>query len=162
MDTPFIRLAAEQDIDQLIPLYTEFHEFHVLGVPDRLRRPDIYDEAWLRDALHTILSNDDAALFVVDSGEELLGLAEVYLRQDEPHSLTVAHRYGYLQSLIISASHRKKGLGKQLVTAAQQWAKERDATEMQLDTWEFETGPLVFYESLGYRTLKRYLVTDLS
>lgn len=162
MDTPFIRLAAEQDIDQLILLYTEFHEFHVLGVPDRLRRPDTYDEAWLRDALRTILSSDDAALFVVDSGEELLGLAEVYLRQDEPHSLTVAHRYGYLQSLIILASHRKKGLGKQLVTAAQQWAKERDAMEMQLNTWEFEAGPLAFYETLGYRTLKRYLVTDLS
>jgi len=162
MDIPCIRLAAEQDIDHLIPLYTEFHEFHVLGVPDRLRRPDAYDETWLRDALHTILSNDDAALFVVDSGEELIGLAEVYLRQDEPHSLTVAHRYGHLQSLIISTSHRKKGLGKQLVTAAQQWAKERDATEMQLDIWEFEAGPLPFYEALGYRTLKRLLVTDLS
>lgn len=162
MDTPLIRLATEQDIDQLISLYIEFHEFHVPGVPERLRRPEVYDEAELRDALRAIFANPDAALFVADAGKELLGLAEVYLHQDEPQMLTVAHRYGYLQSLIVSAAQRKKGVGKQLVMAAQQWAKERDATEMQLTAWEFAAGPLPFYEALGYRTLKRHFVIDLN
>ena len=161
MDPPSIRLATEQDIDELIALYIEFHEFHVLGVPDRLRRPDTYDETDLSASLRAILSRDDAAIFVLDTGKNLIGLAEVYIRQDEPHPLTVAHRYGFLQSLIVSAQHRKSGLGRRLVATAHQWAKERSATEMQLDTWEFAEGPLHFYEALGYRTLKRHLVIDL-
>ncbi len=33
---------------------------------------------------------------------------------------------------------------------------------MRLDTWKFEAGPLYFYEHLGYRTLKRQMVADLS
>lgn len=161
MDPPSIRLATEQDIDDLIALYIEFHEFHVLGVPDRLRRPDTYDETDLSASLRAILSRDDAAIFVLDTGKNLIGLAEVYIRQDEPHPLTVAPRYGFLQSLIVSTQHRKGGLGGRLVATAHQWAKERSATEMQLDTWEFAEGPLHFYEALGYRTLKRHLVIDL-
>lgn len=161
METLAIRPATEQDIDGLVPLYTEFHEFHVLGVPDRLRKPDTYDEATLRSTLRKLVERDDAQIFVVDREGEIVGLAEVYVRQDEPRPLTVAHRYGYLQSLIISAPLRKSGLGKQLVAAAHQWAKGQYATEMQVETWEFAQGPLQFYEALGYRTLQRHLVTDL-
>ena len=161
MNTPVIRPATEQDIDGLVPLYAEFHEFHVLGVPDRLRKPDTYDEIALRNTLRELLHRDDAKIFVVDVEGNLIGLAEVYVRQDEPHPLTVAHRYGYLQSLIISAPFRKSGLGKQLVTAAHHWATEHGATEMQLDVWEFAEGPLHFYDALGYRTLKRHLVVNL-
>src|SRR5690348_18173790 len=106
MDTPVIRPATEQDIDELVALYLEFHEFHVLGVPDRLRKPDTYDDTLLRRTLRELVQRDDAQIFVVSSEEKLVGLAEVYLRQDEPHPLTVAHRYGYLQSLIISAPFR--------------------------------------------------------
>lgn len=162
MQQAVIRRAIIQDIDQLVLLYIEFHEFHVRGVPDRLRTPDAYDEPALRDALRAIVSREDAAIFVLSSGGVLLGLAEVYLRQDEPHALTVAHRYGYLQSLIISTAHRKHGWGKRLMLAAQDWAAEREATEMHVESWEFEAGPVHFYEALGYRTLKRQLVTPLS
>jgi GNAT superfamily N-acetyltransferase len=162
MDTPVIRPATEQDIEELVALYIEFHEFHVLGVPDRLRKPDTYDNALLRERLRELAQRDDAQIFVASSEEKLVGLAEVYLRQDEPHPLTIAHRYGYLQSLIISARFRKSGLGKKLVSAAHEWARKQNATEMQIHCWEFPEGPLPFYEALGYRTLKRHLVIDLS
>jgi hypothetical protein len=39
METPVIRRAVEEDIKGLIPLYAEFHDFHVRGVPDRLCNP---------------------------------------------------------------------------------------------------------------------------
>ena len=161
MDTFVVRPAQEHDIGGLVSLYTEFHEFHVRGVPDRLRTPDTYDEATLRSNLHNIIEREDAQIIVVDCDGTIVGLAEIYIRQDEPHPLKVAHRYGYLQSLIISASLRKNGLGKQLIVAAHHWAKEHDATEMQIEIWEFADGPLHFYETLGYHTLRRQLVADL-
>ena len=40
METPVIRRAVEEDIKGLIPLYAEFHDLHVRGVPDRLCSPD--------------------------------------------------------------------------------------------------------------------------
>jgi ribosomal protein S18 acetylase RimI-like enzyme len=161
MDGPIIRPATEQDIDALVPLYADFHEFHVHGVPDRLRLPDTPDEIPLRTALREILRRTDAQIFIADFENKLIGFAEIYLRLDEPHPLRVPHRYGYLQCLLISEPFRKSGLGKQLISSAHQWAKEQQATEVHLDVWEFADGPLHFYEKLGYRTLKRHLVTDL-
>lgn len=164
MDTISIRRATEQDIDALLNLYDEFHRFHVVGVPDRLRPSEPSpptQQAQLREALGALLHREDAAMVVAVVGDHVVGLAEVYVRQDEPHPLRVPHRYGHLQSLIVSATLRKQGLGRLLVEAAHHWAKERGATEMQLDIWEFEAGPLHFYEHLGYRTLKRHLVIDL-
>jgi GNAT superfamily N-acetyltransferase len=46
------------------------------------------------------------------------------------------------------------------VEAAQNWAKEKGAAEMRLETWEFPGGPLPFYEKIGYRTIKRTLKKD--
>lgn len=164
MENIAVRLATDQDIDALIGLYREFHAFHVRGVPDRLRIPDEANEkdaAAVRESLSKLLKREDAAIFVAQTGEMAVGLAEVYLRQDEEHSLTIAYRYGYLQSLIVSESFRKHGIGKLLVEAAHKWAKERGASEMQLNTWEFTEGPLHFYERLGYRTLRRHMVVGL-
>ncbi len=160
MDT-IIRRATEYDIDALIRLYEGFHLFHVEGVPDRLRTSESAspgEVAELKDALNKIVQREDATIFVAVVGELVVGLAEVYMREDVDHPLVVPHRHGHLQSLIVSASVRKRGMGKLLVEATQQWAKDKGATEMQLDIWEFEAGPLHFYERLGYRTLKRLMV----
>ena len=161
MNTPTIRPATEQDIEGMILLYTEFHKFHVRGVPDRLRTPDTSDDTSTQDALRELLQREDAQIFVADLEGTLVGLAEVYVREDEPNPFIVAHRYGHLQSLIVTESLRKIGLGKQLVMATHRWAKEQGATEMQLDIWEFAEGPQHFYTALGYRPLKRHLVIDL-
>src|SRR5262249_5883140 len=153
------------DIEALIRLYTEFHAFHIRGVPDRLRLSDTSgncSDGDLPSIIADLLHRDDVAIFVATVGPALVGLAEVYIREDTPNPYIVPHRYGHLQSLIVSAPYRKLRLGKQLVAAAHSWAREHGATEMQLNVWEFAEGPLHFYEKLGYRTLKRLLVVDIA
>lgn len=160
-----LRLATEEDIWRLGQLYWEFHRFHVLGVADRLRLPASSDEAnesnRLEAGLRTLIQREDAALFVLEMEASIVGFAEVYLRQDEEQPLTVAHRYGYLQSLFVCASYRKRGLGEALMKAVHHWAKEKGATEIRLESWEFAQGPVPFYERLGYRTLRRTLVAPI-
>lgn len=156
-----IRRATEDDLDQALALYHEFHEFHVVGVPDRLRVPHPYDDTAARETLLHVLRDGNAALLVVAERGRLVGLAEVYLRRDTPHPAAIEYVYGYLQSLIVTASIRRRGLGRQLVAAAEQWSREHGAAEMRLTCWEFAEGPLPFYEALGYRTMKRTLVHPL-
>jgi GNAT superfamily N-acetyltransferase len=160
-----IRLARLQDREALCRLYFEFHEFHVRGVPDRLvssgRPPDIYEGSDLYLTLGMIITDDDAVLFVATVDGQPVGLAEAYVRQDDPDPLKVAHRYGLLQSLMVREVFRRQGIGTRLLEAVQQWARVKGATEMRLDTWEFEAGPLEFYEKRSYRTLRRTLVRGL-
>jgi len=143
-------------------LYVEFHEFHVAGVPDRLRtlgEPQQKDWTRLHDALDKILKDEQAQIFVAGCSEGLIGLVEVYLRQDDVENpFIVAHRYGFVQSLMVGELYRRGGTGRRLLDAAEAWARDRGATEIRLDVWEFEAGPLNFYEKSGYRTLKRSLV----
>ncbi len=152
-------------MDALCSLYYEFHEFHVRGVPGRLRTQEEKDrQDWTRlhSALAEIFRNPDAAIFLALVSGEAAGLVEVYLRQDDEHnSLFVPHRYGYLQSLMVLEPYRKMGIGVKLVETAQSWAKEKGATEMRLETWEFPGGPLPFYGKIGYRTLKRTMLKDI-
>jgi GNAT superfamily N-acetyltransferase len=160
-----IRLANLADREILGHLYHEFHQFHVQGVPDRLvslgKPPDKYKNSELFKTLEKIIKDDNSAIFVAELDSKIVGLAEVYFRKDEPNPLKVSYRYGFIQSLIVTESFRKRQIGTSLLKAAEQWAKEKGAIEMRLDIWEFIQGPLGFYEKREYQTLRRTLVRKL-
>ena len=156
-----IRRATDDDIPALDELYREFHTYYVHRVPNRLRMPERYDDLHVRQLLTDLLGNTDAALFVADNAGMLVGLAEVYLKRDEPNPATISYTHGYLQSLMVTETMRGQGIGRRLVEAAHRWAKEHGATETRLSTWEHPEGPQTFYEGVGYRTLRRTLVFSL-
>lgn len=159
-----IQLAATQDLEMLCKLYVEFHEFHVLGVPDRLLslgNPDTYDCSGMYPDLEKIMNDTNASLFLAKLGQRLVGLAHVFIKQDEPNPAVISRRYGYLQSLMVREEYRHQDIGTRLIERVHQWAKEQGVIEVHLDTWEFVEGPLQFYEKLGYRTLRRTLVREL-
>ena len=169
MKTFNIRTAQDADCDALMDLYEEFHAFHVDGVPEWLRLPDLSDaqargqeRARLRDLLQALVRNLSAALLCAEVDGQIVGLAEVYLRHDEPHPLTRHYTYGHLQSLIVTARWRRCGVGRQLTAAVEAWTRDHGGTQLRLGAWEFTRGPLPFYEALGYRTVKRELVKPLA
>jgi len=161
MDLVIVRHAIDKDIGMLTDLYKEFHEFHVMGVPDRLQSPLDYDDDDLHTKLVGILRAEHSTVLVAELDGQVIGLAEVYLKEDEANPFRVSYIFAHLQSMIVSELHRGKKVGRQLLLAVEQWAKERDASEIRLDVWEFEAGPLEFYEKQGYRTLRRTMVKKL-
>jgi ribosomal protein S18 acetylase RimI-like enzyme len=159
-----IRRAENDDLDALCRLYVAFHEFHVRELPNRLAslgEPHTFDCTGLSHKLANLLTQPDAALFVAEANQHIVGLAEVYLRQDAGDSPRKPYRHGHVQSLMVDASVRGQGIGTALVRATEQWARENGACEMRLETWEFAAGPLRFYEDVGYHTLRRTLVRSL-
>ncbi|MCB9433952.1 MAG: GNAT family N-acetyltransferase [Ardenticatenaceae bacterium] len=160
-----IDAATLVDREALCRLYYEFHEFHVLGVPDRLlslgQPPQTHAASELYHAVSKVIKGADSAILIAKINDQPIGLAEIYIKQEEPNPLRTAYRYGHLQSLLVTAACRGQGVGAKLLEAAQQWAKDRGAAEMRLETWEFDEGPLPFYEKNHYQTLRRTLVRTL-
>jgi GNAT superfamily N-acetyltransferase len=159
-----VRVARGEDIEALCDLYHEFHAYHVRGVPDRLISLSVSDPGERRNLVKrigTVLSEDDSEILVAVLGGRVIGLAEVYVREDEPNVARVSHRFGYLQSLAVADAYRARGAGQALLRYAEGWARDRGATEMRVDIWEFDGGPLEFYERSGFRTLRRMLVRQL-
>lgn len=161
MSIHLLREATVSDIADLSTLYIAFHEFHARGVHERLRIPDTYDKAELWASLKRIIADEKAAIFVAEVDGQIVGLAEVYLRHDEVGPLTMSRAYGYMQSLMVLEAFRGEGRGSQLVAKVEEWASERGASEIRLETWEFAEGPLRFYEGLRYRTVKRMMVKEI-
>lgn len=91
----------------------------------------------------------------------MIGLAEVYVRHDEPGRGLIPQRFGHLQSMVVREEDRRAGVGAALLEASEAWARAGGAREMRLDIWEFPEGPLRFYERCGYSTLRRTLVRRL-
>jgi len=159
-----VRAAADDDIDALCGLYADFHEFHVRRVPSRLASLSgaaPAERAALVSRLRDLIAASDAAVFVAEQDGRILGLAEVYVRDDEPTPSRVARRHGHLQSMFVVSDRRDAGIGRALLATCESWARSRDAEEMRLDVWEFAEGPLGFYERTGYRTIRRRLVRKL-
>jgi GNAT superfamily N-acetyltransferase len=164
-----LRPAQEEDFAALTALYEEFHAFHVRGVPTRLRLPDAADDpaarveatAQIRTQLEALVGDPHTTLLCAEADGRIVGLAEVYLRRDEPHPLIHQYTYGYLQSLMVTERWRGHSVGRELIAAAEAWAREHGATQLRLSAWEFAGGPVPFYEALGYQTMKRELMKPL-
>ena len=160
MQDVYIRQATEQDIEALLALHIDLHEFHVQGLPDWMLIPEAYQRNESRVWLKDLIQREDAAIFVAEVSGKLAGLVDVTL-EETTNPLFVPRRFGSIQGLVVSEALRKHGLGTQFLEAVQRWAVAHGAAEIQLDMWEFPEGPLHFYEAVGFHTIKRRLVKTL-
>lgn len=162
--TMTVRPAESADHRALCELLLAFHEHHARALPGRLttmRDPGRPHGDELANRVRHLLAARGANLLVAEQAGELVGLAELYLRQSDPSAPVVPRTYAYLQSLIVLEDARGAGVGAALLAAAEQWARRRGAAELQVDTWEYPGGAVGFYERHGYTTMRRAMVRPL-
>jgi GNAT superfamily N-acetyltransferase len=95
----------------------------------------------------------NAVTIVAASGETPVGLATAYVVPVLHHDRPVA----VLSALVVSEAHRRGGVGRRLMEAAQAWARERKAYRITVSTGLARAGAHAFYESLGFEhTSRRY------
>ena len=61
---------------------------------------------------------------------------------------------GYLEGWFVDPEYRRHGLGRALVSAAEEWARERGATEMASDAEIGNDQSLIAHMRLGTRKLR--------
>jgi aminoglycoside 6'-N-acetyltransferase I len=84
----------------------------------------------------------------------LVGFAEVGLRS-LADGCDPSHAVGYLEGWYVIESHRKRGIGGQLLHAAEEWARKQGCVEMASDALlENELSQRV-HEALGYQEVER-------
>jgi GNAT superfamily N-acetyltransferase len=162
MNATSIRLAEASDLDILCDLYYAFHDFHAQYLPTYLRplgQPSALQRDELSNKIKTIINGVDSAILVADCSRQVVGMVEIYLKHPNSSIFAAVPRlYTHLQSLFVIESFRRRGIGKQLLQAAEAWALARKANELRMDIWEFPAGPLEFYEKSGYLTFRRSMV----
>lgn len=110
---------------------------------------------WIEEALRAGHEDDELEL-VAEVGGEIAGHLEARLL--EPMDTArwqmvriVGERRLHVDALAVADAHRRRGVGRSLMEAAEAWGRERRAGLVVLDTWIDSPLSVPFYESLGYR-----------
>ena len=149
MSTIHIRLANLSDRSTLAAL------FHALW-------PEGLVEEHSRE-LEAILSGNPPGtlplvVFVAEANDKsLLGFLEAGLRS-HADSCDSAHPVGYVEGWYVTDAHRNRGIGKQLLVAAEDWARSQGCTEMASDTQIDNELSRRVHQRLGYEIVERAIL----
>src|SRR5215471_1883944 len=100
--------------------------------------PDLTLDEHTREA--TILLTDNAArpyravVFLADADGRTVGFIEADLRS-HADGCDPAQPVGYVEGWYVAEGHRHRGVGRQLLAAAEDWARGHGCVEMASDTW---------------------------
>lgn len=112
-------------------------------------------EERIETAEEYILGDEKAALLAYD-GDVAVGIALCSLRHDYVEG-TEASPVGYLEGVYTQESCRGKGVARQLLQAAQQWAKGKGCKEFASDCELDNTDSLAFHLACGFREANRII-----
>lgn len=104
--------------------------------------PPAWDERRATVALEGAIASHDAVVLVADDDGELVGLCTAYL---DLHSVRFGYR-AWVEDLAVHPERRSEGVGKALLHAAKDWARERGATHLELDSGDARHDAHRFYE----------------
>jgi len=92
-----------------------------------------------------LLPREDRILMAVEA-ELLLGFAHLRIARD-----LAADETAEVVSIIVRPDHRRQGIGRMLVTAAETWARQSGRARLLLRTDVVRTPAHAFYVALGYQ-----------
>jgi aminoglycoside 6'-N-acetyltransferase I len=92
--------------------------------------------------------------FVAEEDGTLIGFVEVSLRS-HVDGCDCSRPAGFLEGWFVAESHRRRGIGGELVRAAEDWARAQGCHEMGSDTWIDRDVSQQAHQALGYEVVDR-------
>ncbi len=88
------------------------------------------------------ITNVDKVIFLAYANTQIAG--QVILRKNWNH-------YAYVEDIVVDTRFRRQGIGRELISHAQRWARERNLTGIMLETQNNNVRACKFYESCGFQ-----------
>ena len=153
------RKAGHSDIPAIIALLQESDVFHGRGAPtyqiesDKPLRAHDY-------VMHTLNEDNGEVLLAVD-GERIVGLVHLAFFEKRGWPTSKDRPYAHVGDIVVTKAYWRTGVGRQLMAAAEDWARARGAIDIELGVWDFNEDAIAFYEALGFFTQKRTLMKSI-
>jgi ribosomal protein S18 acetylase RimI-like enzyme len=99
---------------------------------------------WLEDSLGAA-ANGDGVVLVVADGDGIAGVISV-----RPSTHFTGERDGYIGELAVAERAARRGVGRDLIAAADAWARDHGLRHLTLHTGAFNGTARAFYAALGF------------
>jgi GNAT superfamily N-acetyltransferase len=130
-----VREAQPAEVERVLGMY-EWLFAPPGSVPPR------WDVERARAAIAQAIEDPASAVIIAEYRGDLLGLCTAYL---DMNSVRFGPRC-WVEDLAVSPEHRSQGVGKALLDRAKEWARERGATHLELDSADTRADAHRFYE----------------
>jgi len=99
----------------------------------------------VKDRLSKLLNTSNQTIFVITQSGRIYGWVHILLVQ-----YLESERFAEIGGLIVDQNQRGLGLGKQLMQAAENWARQKNVFTIRLRSNIIRSEAHKFYETLGY------------
>jgi ribosomal protein S18 acetylase RimI-like enzyme len=150
-----VREATVADAGAMAGLWRDTGEHLAALEPDVFQVPEADG---LSDFFRGLLSRPrpaDVARLVATAGGDVVGAVQAHVENPvdfagfQVQRQLARHRL-YVDSLAVAQSARRRGVGRLLMTAIEEWGRDRGAMHVVLDTFARSPLSVPFYRHLGY------------
>jgi len=153
-----IDTATFEDYYAVNLIVKEGQDEHSEALPHIFNKVDIVmSESYFRE----LLEGTKTEILIAKIKEEVVGFAVMELDESPSFDSLVPRKFAYMNDFGIKNSYQRNGIGKVLFEACLEWSKNKDATSLDLNVWDFNKKAISFYESFGMETISRKMTIHL-
>lgn len=142
-----LRKLTLSDYDEMLELYRQLDALHAQARPD-LCVPREGREVFPREVLEQQLQ-DPRCLVLGAFDPEGTMAGTVLATLWEGDGVEGSWKYARLDDIYVLPGYRRRGVGRALFLAVEQWAGEQGALRLDLHVFSFNKSALALYEAMG-------------
>ncbi|MEI4770865.1 GNAT family N-acetyltransferase [Psychrobacillus sp. FJAT-51614] len=153
-----IEIANLSDLNEINAIVKAGHDDHAEALPHIFKKVEaVMPESYYKE----LLMDANCAVLIAKEKEEIIGFAVMELHVSPSFESMVQRKFAYMNDLGIKRNSQRKGIGKALFEACVEWSKNKGATSLDLNVWEFNQTAISFYENFEMKNLSRKMTLPL-
>jgi ribosomal protein S18 acetylase RimI-like enzyme len=151
-----IRAASMRDYEELCSLFDELDAVH------RATRPDLFQPfdgpPRSREHVARLLADRESTILVAGAAGGIAGFVVLVSHSPSPFAGAVPRHVIELDNVIVRATCRGRRVGRRLLAAAVEWARQRRATHVEVSVHESNDDAIGFYGAFGFTPSANHMV----
>lgn len=154
-----IRAYTKDDVESIKACLIELQDFERMIDPRRLKGIEIAHE--YLEHLMEIGAQNKGTVFVVEIDGNIVGMISVYIEEDKKH-FRKAQKFAYISDMIILPEYTDKGISKELLGKAEEYAQSKNVSSIQTSVLAKHTEGIDNFQRNGYHNFEIILRKNFS
>ncbi|UCD09629.1 MAG: GNAT family N-acetyltransferase [Dehalococcoidales bacterium] len=148
--------ASEKHIPEITKLWIEFMYFNTEIEPFDTSGDNVLTQ--VETHLRNKITSDDSLVLVAMDDQKVVGYSISQITRMPPFSR--GNTVGVIYDMAITASHRRKGIGKEMLDGIKTWFKERDIKRIEISVVTKNTIGDSFWREQGFQDYEQILYVE--